>query len=313
MQCMHTDVDLRLLAGFLAVVDAGSVSAAAAQLNLSQPALSRQVRELERRLEVQLFERTPTRLTLTTAGHRFAPRARDLVARAARLASTTRQLAAGASPSFRVACPEATVRGVVAPFVAETGAPILNTALSLASEVYGRVLRREVDFAINSMRPPVSLASAKTGTAPLFVYVAADHPLATRSALTVDDLRGESLILLAPGSGLRQAIDRELWEVRDTFTIVAEPEASDLAIALAVAGHGVCIDLMTPLFGGVQLPLFRADGSRPSLQLYAAWEHDHFAAAEIAEVVDELIAWERRRTENYMHGNTVGPPALHQA
>lgn len=303
MQVMHANVDLRFLSGFLAVIDEGSVTAAASRLNLSQPALSRQIRELERRLSVTLFDRSPTKITLTAAGHQFALHARDLVRRADQLALSTRQLANGETPHFRVACPEATVRGVLAPFVADTGAPIFHTSLSIASRVYDKVLNREVDFAVNMILPPVTLTSALAATGQLSAYLSTEHPLAALPSLTINDLRGEPLILLTQGSGLRQLIDQELWPIRHDITVVTEPESSDLAIALAAAGHGICIDLMTPIFGGVQRPLFRGDGTRPSLQLYAAWEADHFAATSISEVVASLAQWDAQRSANYMLGN----------
>ncbi|WP_307219668.1 LysR family transcriptional regulator [Microbacterium sp. SORGH_AS_0888] len=292
---MHTDVDLRLLASFLTVVTEGTVSAAAARLNLSQPAVSRQIRELERRLGVRLFDRTPTRLTLTAAARRVLPWARDVVERANVFAASVDRLANARSPYFRVACPEATVRGVIAPFVADTGTPIFHTSLSVASAVYEKVLRREVDFAVNTLPPPVTLASAPAATGFLSVFSSRDDPLTAGPAVGIDDLRGRSLILLTASSGLRRTIDHELWPIRDDIEVVAEPESSDLAIAIAAAGNGICVDLVGPTFGGRQRPLLRADGSRPFLQLYAAWEHDHFAAAEIAGIAQTMAQWDRDR------------------
>lgn len=295
MRFMHMDLDLRLLNSFLAVIDEGSVNAAAQRLRLSQPAVSRQVRDLERRLNVQLFERTPTKLALTTAGFRFAPRARDLMEQADRLADTTRRLADGNAPYFHIACPEATVRGVIAPFVAGTGAPIFHTSLSLANQVYERVLRREVDFAVNTLPPPLSLASEKAATGQLSVFLAPDHPLSARTVISIEDLRGHPLILLTPGSGLRRLIDEELWAIRDQVEIVAEPESSDLAIALAIAGNGLCVDLINPAFASTQRPLVREDGTRPTLQLYAAWERNHYAATEIRTLVQRMRRWDDKR------------------
>jgi DNA-binding transcriptional LysR family regulator len=71
--------DLADLRAFLAVADLGSFTAAAAELHLSQSALSRRIDKLEGALTVRLFERTTRRVDLTPVGREFARRARELV------------------------------------------------------------------------------------------------------------------------------------------------------------------------------------------------------------------------------------------
>lgn len=73
-------MNFRVLKAFLAVCRFGSMTAASAHLHLSQPALSRQIAELESELDTLLFERSTRRLTLTAAGLLFEARARELVA-----------------------------------------------------------------------------------------------------------------------------------------------------------------------------------------------------------------------------------------
>lgn len=76
------DLDLSRIAIFLAVVDAGSLSAAAPRVHLSQPAVSRNLKQLEAKLGVDLFARRGRGLTLTSSGRALVPLARDLIARA---------------------------------------------------------------------------------------------------------------------------------------------------------------------------------------------------------------------------------------
>src|SRR3546814_12393584 len=73
-------MNLRNLRAFVAIVDAGGVHRAAAQVNLSQPALSRQIRALEIELGVPLFDRIGRRVQLTSEGE-------DLLWRSSRLLS----------------------------------------------------------------------------------------------------------------------------------------------------------------------------------------------------------------------------------
>ena len=78
-------VNLRTLRYFVAIADAGSFTAAAAAISIAQPALTRQVRELEAELGVQLLQRRPRGVVLTPAGATFYGSAQRILAEAARV------------------------------------------------------------------------------------------------------------------------------------------------------------------------------------------------------------------------------------
>src|SRR5215218_6573743 len=77
---MRKDLDTSLLRAFLAVVEAGGVTRAAASLNVSQAAASQQIKRLEEALDCRLFERSGRRLVLAPAGERLLAQARRLLA-----------------------------------------------------------------------------------------------------------------------------------------------------------------------------------------------------------------------------------------
>ncbi|MBD8874995.1 LysR family transcriptional regulator [Roseibium polysiphoniae] len=96
------------LSSFVAAVDLGSFSAAANSLGISQPAVSQQVRALERQLGARLLNRTTRRLATTEAGERYYIHARDILERLAEADQSVRRfddemtgcLSIGAAPGF---------------------------------------------------------------------------------------------------------------------------------------------------------------------------------------------------------------------
>src|ERR1700760_1682247 len=88
-------MELRRLRNFLAVGEALSFTKAAAQLRIAQPALSRQVQDLEEEIGVDLLKRSPRGVTLTAEGKLFLEQARDLLNRADESLKKVRALARG--------------------------------------------------------------------------------------------------------------------------------------------------------------------------------------------------------------------------
>src|SRR5699024_7986357 len=77
--CYGRAVNYRRLQYFLSTVDYGTVTAAAEELHIAQPALSRQLKTLEQELQLKLFESRGNRLVLTSSGRAFVPLARKLL------------------------------------------------------------------------------------------------------------------------------------------------------------------------------------------------------------------------------------------
>src|SRR5208283_651645 len=88
-------MELRHLRYFLAVSEALSFTKAAAQLRVAQPALSRQVQNLEDEIGVDLLKRSPRGVTLTAEGKLFLEETRDLLNRAEESVEKVRALARG--------------------------------------------------------------------------------------------------------------------------------------------------------------------------------------------------------------------------
>ena len=95
-------MELRHLRYFIAVAELRSVRAASEQLHVTQPAISRQIKDLEDFIGAALFERTPRGLTLTAAGEAYLTQAREILTRVDAAKRLARQIATGTQGHLRL-------------------------------------------------------------------------------------------------------------------------------------------------------------------------------------------------------------------
>ena len=284
-------MELRLLRYFLAVVDAGSVTGASRVVHVAQPSLSRQLRELERRLDLTLFTRGEGRLVLTSAGRHFLPIARELVARADLAASAAAALRHGAMTTMTISCPGTTLTDVIAPFLATWGPsdPMPTVEERLPAQIYPSV-ETGADLAIGTVPPPGHLAGLPLASLPVWAYVRPDHRWADRGSVQLPELAEEHLLLLGPEQHSRQALDTAVQGAGTRLGAATEVGTPEVAQAVAAAGRGVAIVSDDPRFGLVPLAV-EGDGELVVVRLYAAWRADHHAAEVVAEVARRLNAF----------------------
>jgi DNA-binding transcriptional LysR family regulator len=189
-------LETRELAYFLAVADELHFGRAAARLGIAQPALSRTVRQLERRLGVTLLERTSRAVSLTEAGRVLRREAR--VALEAVSAAALRAQRAGApAPRLILAMKPGGDAGLLPALLAacerESGALPVEVAFGASPS---RMLREGQADAALLLATPGELdgldAEILLTEAPVAVLPAA-HPLARRASLQMADLAGENL------------------------------------------------------------------------------------------------------------------------
>src|SRR5262245_64957624 len=110
-------MELRHLRYFVSVAEAGSVSKAALQVHISQPAVSRQIRDLEAELGVLLFVRVGRRIELTAHGEDLLKRSEDVLAQAASLVEHARTLGGGLTGVLRIGATPQAIQAGLADFV----------------------------------------------------------------------------------------------------------------------------------------------------------------------------------------------------
>ena len=110
-------MDLRHLRTFVTVAELGTVSKAALRLRIAQPALSRQIGDLERELGLKLFDRVGRRLVLSTEGEQLLANCRNLLGYARSLSDQAQQLRGGDRGLLKVAASAHLIDGVFSTFL----------------------------------------------------------------------------------------------------------------------------------------------------------------------------------------------------
>lgn len=214
-------MNLRALDIFATVVNAGSHSLAAEQLEMSQPAVSMQIRQLEQALGVALFD-GPRRQQLTDAGRELLQHAR-VILQQVRIA----EAAVGARGAEGASGKEPGLRGVLHLGVVSSAHyfaprllqrfkalhPDIRLKLTLArrDEVLSMLQEQQLDIAITGFPPSEADLEATTfARNPHCIVAPADHPLAGRPRLRWTDLREEPFIFREPGSATRQFLEHLL-------------------------------------------------------------------------------------------------------
>lgn len=166
-------MDERLLTAFLTVAETRNVSVAARQLNITQPALSRQLQKLQRHLKVELLQSHHSGVGLTAAGEEFLPVAQSVVDEIRKAEAFARMLSIGRFSEITFAAPGTTLIDVVIPFVATLDSSELHS--HVIETPLGTSLEQAVntaDLVIMPSAPPKEFASIALVELPVWAYVA---------------------------------------------------------------------------------------------------------------------------------------------
>lgn len=240
-------MELRQLTYFVAVAEEGQVTRAAERVSVAQPAVSAQIRRLERELGEALFHRDQRGVTLTAAGTAFLPHARaalGAVERGRETVTAMRGLLAG-----RLSV------GVSGPmdrrFAAALGDyarahPAIEIALreDNREQIVSSVAKGDVGVAqicITGEHVPPSIRTQVVAVDPLVLAVARGHRFAGRRRVFVSQLEGEPVITLEEGTGLRGAVVDACRAVGFSPVVVAETTEIRSLLDLTAAGLGVAV------------------------------------------------------------------------
>ena len=220
-----------------------SYSRAAAELHLTQPGVSMQMRDLEANAGMPLFDRIGRRMHLTEAGTLLLRHAHDVQralveaedALAALRGLTSGRINLGVTSTAKYFAPQ-----LLARFRDQHPALAFRLAVSNREAVVDALAANAVDLAVMG-RPPQALETVADAFAPHpFVVIAAPgHPLARRRRLPVAALADESFLVREPGSGTRSAMQRFFDEHGVPILIGMEMASNETIKQAVMAGMGI--------------------------------------------------------------------------
>jgi DNA-binding transcriptional LysR family regulator len=240
-------MDTRQLAAFCAVVERASFSQAAEQLGVTQPAVSLQIRSLEKRLGVQLLDRSGRRVEPTDAGRRLYRSALRLLAQEEQLLADLGEEAQG-ELSGRLELGASTgPGGTVIPVVIcefQEQHPQVHVALTVSDtqRIVEQVARRELELGVvGAVRRQRGVVFEPFFRDEVVLALPRRHRFAGKT-ITLAELREEPIVLMQEGAGVRQVIEDELREVgirlRD-LDVRLELGLQESARSAVLAGYGV--------------------------------------------------------------------------
>lgn len=234
---------------FLAVAEHLNFSKAAEQVFLSQPAVSLQIRLLEKELGVTLFERKQHRISLTPAGRICFEHLRECAVRLDQMVERVRLADQGKLGRLRVGFISTAAVDIVSPIVRRFRRTHPRVSLELCDGLTAALIekleRKELDVAFFRMPYPPSgtLRYVTIHEEPFRLFLPEGHPLAARRHISPGDLSGENFLMYARSSamGYHDLLIRRLDEYGVHPSVIHEASDMYTLMSMVSAGMGVTI------------------------------------------------------------------------
>ncbi|WP_200799471.1 LysR family transcriptional regulator [Williamsia sterculiae] len=231
---------------FVTLAELENVTAAATALHMSQPTLSRRLRELERTLATPLFDRHGRRLTLNGVGRIYLQRLRRAKAE---VDAGRREVADALTPTagtVRLAFLHSfgvhLVPRLVDRFLGDHPDVAFELSQDAADVVVGQVVDGSADLGLVSPRPAAAgLGWSRVSSQPLALAVTADHRLADWPSAPLIEVSAEPFIVMRPGFGMRHIVDELCAEAGFTPRITFESTDLQTVAGFAATGLGVAV------------------------------------------------------------------------
>jgi len=237
-------MDISNYQAFLAVAEHASFSLAAEKLHLTQPAISKRIAQLESSLGVALFDRLGRRISLSAAGRALQPVAirilndvretRQVIANLSTEISGTLSIVTSHHIGLRRLPP------ILKDYTRSYPAVRLDLAFMDSEQACHAVERGEFELGIVTLplRPMTALKTTALWDDPLVIAVAADHPLAGKNSITLDELSLYPAILPAIGTYTRTIIEATILQRQGTLDVILETNYLETLRTMVAIGLG---------------------------------------------------------------------------
>jgi len=286
-------MDLRQLRVFVAVAQLGNFTRAAEQLRIAQPAVSISIRKLEEELELTLFNRQDKTVTLTTEGETLLAHARQILDSCTAAESEMAELRGLSRGEVRIGIP---------PMMSSYYFPLIiksfrerypNLKLSVngegAASIQRLISRGEIDMGvIAGQKVPEGLEWQHFLREEIVACVPADHPLAGRESISMDEFLQEPQIVFKQGYYMRELMDDLMEERSRKPQVVFETNLFSLVRSLIKERMGISTFLRMVVSGDPDLASVSFD---PPLyiDLVIAWKANRYLSRANRAFIDFLM------------------------
>jgi DNA-binding transcriptional LysR family regulator len=218
-------MDTNSLSAFLAVADSGSFTAAAEQLFLTQPAVSKRIAQLEEQLGARLFDRIGRQVHLTEAGHALLPRARQFIRDLDDMGRAISGLSGDVSGTLRIGTSHHIGLHRLPPVLRQFSREFPKVQLDIhfidSEEAWEGVLQGDLELGVVTL-PPIAddrVYSEAVWNDPLVFMAAPEHPLATEQQVSLEMLTQYAALLPSPVTFTRRIVEALFREQALTLNI----------------------------------------------------------------------------------------------
>jgi LysR family transcriptional regulator, nitrogen assimilation regulatory protein len=236
-------VDLRQLTALVTVAEVGSVTKAARLLHVVQPAITRQIRTLEKEIGVPLFDRTRHGMVPTSAGEVLVERARRALHELERARAEIRPDPGQVTGLVSVGLLESVIDVLAQPLAAAVADRYPQIELRILTAYSGHLQEwldaGDIDMSLlYDLADVPSLAVIPLLWEKLWVVAPPDAGLTPESAMPWESVLAHPLVLPVTGHGLRALIDQARSSVATQPRIAIQTNSMHLQKKLVLAGHG---------------------------------------------------------------------------
>jgi DNA-binding transcriptional LysR family regulator len=296
-------MDLRHLRTLAEVADRGSFSAAAEALGISQPAVSQQIRALERDVGASLLDRSGRRAQLTDRGqvvYRYAQRMLTLSEEFQReLGDGGGELGGALVVGSSTGLGEHVLPLLLGGFRAEHPRVTISLRIEATATIIDRVLGRELELGVvGAARPHRGLIYERFLRDRVILAVPPGHRFAART-VALDELVVEPLIVMQSGAGVRSVIEEELRRAgvrpRD-LNVAMELGLQESAKAAVEAGYGVSFLSQLAVERELRLGTL-ATAEVAGIDPVRDFSTVRASSGELSRTTAAFVAWARTRVE----------------